>query len=194
MFNCKSPEQDRYFSVPTWEVSSGMLSLVTKTHSNLYFILSTLKYILSPYNVHNHSFYDEKLLTELSTFPRYTLTMTLIPNTEDPIITETLALSDSLRLACHSLLDLLESTTKSSTSQEIDVETRTQRARHVKRLEAMLTQLKALHRAAFVATRESKERTARMRSEVDRLNLGLQNLWYESRHLRGEIVGCKDFP
>ena len=29
--------------------------------------------------------------------------------------------------------------------------------------------------------------------EIDALHLQLQNLYYEQRHLRGEIAGCEDY-
>jgi len=42
--------------------------------------------------------------------------------------------------------------------------------------------------------REAKDATSESRREVDRLHLQLQNLYYEQRHLRGEITACRDFP
>jgi THO complex subunit 5 len=45
-----------------------------------------------------------------------------------------------------------------------------------------------------MSSREAKEATAEARREVDRLHLQLQNLYYEQRHLRGEIKACRDFP
>lgn len=38
-----------------------------------------------------------------------------------------------------------------------------------------------------------KARTGEARQEVDRLLLQLQNLYYEQRHLLGEIAGCEDY-
>jgi len=45
-----------------------------------------------------------------------------------------------------------------------------------------------------MSAREAKQTTTEARQEVDRLHLQLQNLYYEQRHLRGEIAACKDFP
>jgi THO complex subunit 5 len=69
-----------------------------------------------------------------------------------------------------------------------------QRSRKQKQLNAYMTQLKGLHRAAVMSAREAKESTSEARRAVDRLHLQLQNLYYEQRHLRGEITACRDFP
>jgi THO complex subunit 5 len=45
-----------------------------------------------------------------------------------------------------------------------------------------------------MSAREAKEVTSEVRREVDRLHLQLQNLYYEQRHLRGEITACREFP
>lgn len=45
-----------------------------------------------------------------------------------------------------------------------------------------------------MSAREAKETTSEVRREVDRLHLQLQNLYYEQRHLRGEINACREFP
>lgn len=56
-----------------------------------------------------------------------------------------------------------------------------------------LAQLRGLHRDAHVGARETKVQTAEARQEVDRLHLQLQNLYYEERHLQGEIQACDDY-
>lgn len=56
-----------------------------------------------------------------------------------------------------------------------------------------LAQLRGLHRDAHVGARETKAYTAEARQEVDRLHLQLQNLYYEQRHLQGEILACETY-
>ncbi len=62
-----------------------------------------------------------------------------------------------------------------------------------KLLNANLASLRGLHRAAHFAARETKSQTAEARQEVDRLHLQLQNLFYEERHLQGEIAACESY-
>ena len=62
-----------------------------------------------------------------------------------------------------------------------------------KALYSYLSRVRSLNRAAIVGVRQTKEETAEARSEVDRLHLHLQNLYYEQRHLRGEIVACQEY-
>jgi THO complex subunit 5 len=56
-----------------------------------------------------------------------------------------------------------------------------------------ISHLRGLHRAAYFAARETKAQTAEARHEVDRLHLQLQNLFYEQRHLEGEIAACESY-
>ncbi|KAI0890609.1 Fms-interacting protein-domain-containing protein [Annulohypoxylon maeteangense] len=56
-----------------------------------------------------------------------------------------------------------------------------------------LAQLRGLHRAAYFAARQTKSQTSEARQEVDRLHLQLQNLYYEQRHLQGEISACESY-
>nr|GFD57658.1 hypothetical protein [Tanacetum cinerariifolium] len=41
--------------------------------------------------------------------------------------------------------------------------------------------------------RRTKQETSEARQEIDELHLQLQNLYYEQRHLRGEIRGCEEY-
>jgi len=66
-------------------------------------------------------------------------------------------------------------------------------ARQQKFLIANLAQLRGLHRTAHFSARETKAQTAEARQEVDRLHLQLQNLYYEQRHLQGEIAACESY-
>ncbi|KAK6615677.1 fms-interacting protein [Botrytis cinerea] len=56
-----------------------------------------------------------------------------------------------------------------------------------------LAQLRGLHRDSHAGARETKALTAEARQEVDRLHLQLQNLYYEQRHLQGEIAACESY-
>lgn len=44
-----------------------------------------------------------------------------------------------------------------------------------------------------MGVRQTKQETTEARQEIDSLHLQLQNLYYEQRHLRGEIAGCEEF-
>jgi hypothetical protein len=50
-----------------------------------------------------------------------------------------------------------------------------------------------LNRKAILGVRSTKQETGEARQEIDALHLQLQNLYYEQRHLRGEIAGCEDY-
>lgn len=70
---------------------------------------------------------------------------------------------------------------------------RREAARQQKVLLAHLARLRGLHRAACLAARETKAQTAEAKRELDRLHLQLQNLYYEQRHLQGEIAACEGY-
>lgn len=116
--------------------------------------------------------------------------MTIQGITTDPALRECLAVADRTRLLCHQILTTIES----ATGAELPEDERIERSRTQKQLNALLTQIKGLHRAAIMSAREAKEVTGEVRREVDRLHLQLQNLYYEQRHLRGEITACREFP
>ncbi|CAD6504049.1 BgTH12-05786 [Blumeria graminis f. sp. triticale] len=56
-----------------------------------------------------------------------------------------------------------------------------------------LALLRGLHRDAHKGARETKAQTAEARQQVDKLHLQLQNLYYEQRHLEGEIISCESY-
>ncbi|KAK0266570.1 hypothetical protein LTS09_000523 [Friedmanniomyces endolithicus] len=62
-----------------------------------------------------------------------------------------------------------------------------------KLLLAHLAQLRGLNRKAVLGVRTTKAETAERRQEIDGLHLGLGNLYYEQRHLRGEIDACEGY-
>lgn len=66
-------------------------------------------------------------------------------------------------------------------------------AQQQKILHAYLAKLRGQHRRAAFSARSTKQETAEARQEVDRLLLQLQNLYYEQRHLLGEIGACEGY-
>jgi THO complex subunit 5 len=66
-------------------------------------------------------------------------------------------------------------------------------SRQQKTLFSLLAQLRGHNRRAAFDVRTTKQETAEARQEVDRLLLQLQNLYYEQRHLMGEIGGCEGY-
>ncbi|EXJ96189.1 hypothetical protein A1O1_01315 [Capronia coronata CBS 617.96] len=66
-------------------------------------------------------------------------------------------------------------------------------AQQQKILNAYLAKLRGLHRQAAFGARSTKQETAEARQQVDRLLLQLQNLYYEQRHLMGEIAACEGY-
>ncbi|KAI9829502.1 MAG: hypothetical protein M1819_006322 [Sarea resinae] len=109
----------------------------------------------------------------------------------DPFLLSVLASSSQTRQACLSLLDLAETTdaSSSSTTGTSPLEF----SRQQKQLYSHLAQLRGLNRDAILAVRATKQSTAEARQEIDRLHLQLQNLYYEQRHLRGEIAACESY-
>ncbi|KAG6821264.1 hypothetical protein H0H93_002374 [Arthromyces matolae] len=65
-------------------------------------------------------------------------------------------------------------------------------ALHIRAM-ALISRLKALHRASNATTRIRKEATAEARQDMDQSHLVLQNLLYEKRHLEREIEKCRQF-
>ena len=119
--------------------------------------------------------------------------MTVLPANviQDPALLNCLEVADRMRRLCHQIVSELETTGDGGQPPDHVL---AERSRRHKQLNALLTQLKCLHRVAIMSSREAKDATSESRREVDRLHLQLQNLYYEQRHLRGEITACRDFP
>ncbi|KUJ22418.1 uncharacterized protein LY89DRAFT_728566 [Mollisia scopiformis] len=89
-------------------------------------------------------------------------------------------------------LDLLDQISKHpSTSRSAELQR--QISRQQKTLQTHLGQLRGLHRDAHVGARQTKALTTEARQQVDKLHLQLQNLYYEQRHLQGEITACESY-
>lgn len=73
------------------------------------------------------------------------------------------------------------------------LDTKLKLAQQQKILKAYVAKLRGQHRQAAFGARATKQETAEARQEVDRLLLQLQNLYYEQRHLMGEIGACEGY-
>ncbi|KAJ5748665.1 uncharacterized protein N7511_010361 [Penicillium nucicola] len=93
---------------------------------------------------------------------------------------------------CNQLLSILNPDTlpnDASKLQEISLAASKQQ----KVLFALLAQLRGQNRGAIFRVRDTKQATAEARQEIDRLHLQLQNLYYEQKHLTGEIAACEAY-
>lgn len=126
-------------------------------------------------------------------FPQATpTTMTADDIVKDPFLRNVLDTSAHAREQCMNLVDVAEANAISALqtpSQEVQLELSKQQ----KLLYSYLTQLRGLNRNAINGVRNTKQVTAEARQEIDRLHLQLQNLYYEERHLRGEIAACESY-
>ncbi|KAI8632169.1 hypothetical protein F5Y19DRAFT_353303 [Xylariaceae sp. FL1651] len=108
----------------------------------------------------------------------------------DPELATVLAASRDTRLQALNLVDQIAAAGPiEAASTDAQLETSKQQ----KLLITNLAQLRGLHRAANFAARQTKAQTSEARQEVDRLHLQLQNLYYEQRHLQGEIAACESY-
>ena len=110
----------------------------------------------------------------------------------DPYLQSVLATSLNAREQCVNLIDLVEAHA-TSTSQTPSVQAQLDISKQQQLLYSHLAQLRDLNRNAILKVRNTKLSTAEARQEIDRLHLQLQNLYYEERHLRGEIAACDSY-
>lgn len=110
----------------------------------------------------------------------------------DPFLQSVIGTSSQTRQQCIKLMDLVEANTI-TTGQKPAVEVQLELSKQQKLLYAYLAQLRGLNRNAITKVRNTKQTTAEARQEIDRLHLQLQNLYYEERHLRGEIAACESY-
>lgn len=105
----------------------------------------------------------------------------------DPFLASVLETSRAARAQALALIEAIEQQKRDNPEMSIQI------SRQHKLLTANLAQLRGLHRAACFAAKDTKAVTAEARQEVDKLHLQLQNLYYEQRHLQGEIEACESF-
>ena len=117
------------------------------------------------------------------------------PLVTSPSLQSVLAAADLARNQSLAILDLLDAHHASSTDSDATDPTAHQLALSAqqKKLTAHLAHLRGLNRKAVLGVRSTKQETGEARQEIDALHLQLQNLYYEQRHLRGEIAGCEDY-
>ncbi|MCJ1478039.1 hypothetical protein MMC13_006714 [Lambiella insularis] len=110
----------------------------------------------------------------------------------DTFLRSVLDTSTKTRQQCIALLD--QSGTASVSARDTPpLDTELDLSKEQKLLYSYLAQLRGSNRTAWFAVRQTKQATAEARSEIDRLHLQLQNLYYEQRHLRGEISACESY-
>lgn len=107
----------------------------------------------------------------------------------EPSLVAVLQISDQARDQAQALVGLVDQAADGSSSAETQAEI----AKQQKLLFTSISHLRGLHRSACFSARETKTDTAEARQEVDRLHLQLQNLYYEQRHLQGEITACESY-
>jgi len=78
-------------------------------------------------------------------------------------------------------------------SRSISTELENTRLYERSKVIAHITHLRGQHRRTVLSVRNTRQGVADARGEVDRLNLQLQNLVYEQKHLRGEIAACENY-
>ncbi|KAK5990930.1 THO complex subunit tho5 [Cladobotryum mycophilum] len=107
----------------------------------------------------------------------------------EPALVAVLQISDQARDQAHALLQLADQASDGRATADTQAEI----AKQQKHLFTNISHLRGLHRTACLSARETKAHTAEARQEVDRLHLQLQNLYYEQRHLQGEISACESY-
>lgn len=116
--------------------------------------------------------------------------MTADTQITDPLLLSVLDKAAQARQQSQAILDLIEDFHASPTPAD---DALLQLSKQQKLLNTHLTQLRSLNRKAIQGVRSTKQETAEARQEIDSLHLELQNLYYEQRHLRGEITACHDY-
>ena len=123
---------------------------------------------------------------------KISLKMTVKDIVTDDLLQSVLDTSTRTRKQCMALLAFAEDNILSSSKsppQDVQYELSKQQ----KLLNSCLALLRGSNRNAILAVRNAKQMTAEARQEIDRLHLQLQNLYYEQRHLRGEISACESY-
>ncbi|RJE21335.1 hypothetical protein PHISCL_06320 [Aspergillus sclerotialis] len=107
----------------------------------------------------------------------------------DPSLLPVLNTSAETLEQCQKLLSLLDPSAPTSDSKETSLAAANQQ----KQVFSLLARLRGQSRDAIFRVRDTKQLTAEGRQEIDRLHLQLQNLYYEQRHLSGEIYACESY-
>lgn len=116
----------------------------------------------------------------------------------EPALLSVLAAAAEARQQSLAILDLLDAyhadaAPRDPVPAETQLEQQLALSKQQKVLNARLARLRGLNRQAVLSVRATKQDTAEARQEIDSLHLQLQNLYYEQRHLMGEIAGCESY-
>ncbi|EMC91351.1 hypothetical protein BAUCODRAFT_127257 [Baudoinia panamericana UAMH 10762] len=113
----------------------------------------------------------------------------------DPLLLSVLDSAAQARRQSLAILDLIERYhgREGTPTEESTLNDQLTLSKQQKILNARLARLRGLNRKAILDVRATKQETAEARQEIDSLHLQLQNLYYEQRHLRGEIAACEDY-
>lgn len=109
----------------------------------------------------------------------------------DQFLQEAFETTRQTRDRCLKLIQLSEE--RASAERTSLSEGLTEILREQKALFSYLARLRGLNRNAVHRVRQTKQETSEARAEIDTLHLHLQNLYYEQRHLRGEINACESY-
>lgn len=110
----------------------------------------------------------------------------------DPYLQSVVQVAAQAREQSLAILDLIN-TFPSTDPTELENEQLMRLSKQQKQLTAYLAQLRSRNRRSIAGVRQTRQETAEARQEVDSLHLELQNLYYEQRHLRGEIAACESY-
>lgn len=116
------------------------------------------------------------------------------PRIQEEHLQDCLRALEETRELCLQIIQQDRERSQTASASSTTVAPSTDRQRSQKALFASLSNLRGLHRNAYMQMRQTKQTTSEAKQEQDRLHLKLQNLYYEQRHLRGEIDSCLEFP
>jgi len=111
----------------------------------------------------------------------------------DPALVALLETSKAAHEQAQALISRIIEENTAAGSGPLSLEALTEISKQQKLLTANIAQLRGQVRAAHFRARDIKSKTAEGGQEVDLLHLQLQNLYYEQRHLEGEIAACESF-
>lgn len=102
-----------------------------------------------------------------------------------------------LKSDCLSLLDHIEAANRDSSdinqdSTAVESDNRDE-AELRKKVYIKTVQLRELNWEAQKTTNRAKDKTSQEKNEVDQIQLDIQNIYYQHKHLKSEIERCKDF-
>ena len=140
-------------------------------------------------DIDQHDYEMHSTTTTIVSIYRTLANMTVEDLITDPALRPLLLNSQATLAQTQSIITWLSEHHSDQPSQEAQLDL----SRQQKVLNALLAKLRSQNRRAAYGARETKQETAEARQEVDRLLLQLQNLYYEQRHLMGEIGACEGY-